>query len=109
LPHNDVANLEGPERYIQIGLLGSKNDVNELVGFIDRFSVNDNDMVAKAEPTISEEMIDYYKFYLNPLYDANNFQQMLEMFKINQFYIGTEKHSVTEFSNTIYAHIKSKK
>ena len=102
-----VANLEGENRYIQIGMLGNNNDVNELVGYMDRYIVNDQDMIASVDGTISNETIDYYKFFLNPLYDANNFQQMLEMFKIKNFYVGTAEYPISQFSNTIYARIKS--
>lgn len=109
LPSSEIANLEGTDRFIQIGIFGSGNDVEELVGFMDRFAVNDNDMIIRVGGGISEEMIEWYKFYLNPLYDANDFQTMLEMYKIDKFNIGKEEHSVKEFSNTVYASIKSKK
>ncbi len=106
---DDAVNLEGTERYIHIGLLGSQGDVDELVGYMDRYVINDKDMTIKVGGTISEEMVDYYKFFLDPLYDANDFQSMLEMFKVNTFFIGKEEHPVKNFSNIIYASIKSKK
>jgi hypothetical protein len=109
LPSSDQANLEGEQRYIQLGMLGNENDIKDMIGYIDRYIVNGNDMISRIEGTISEEMIDYYKFYLTPLYDANDFQSMLEMFKINSFYLGRDEQPIKNFSNTIYASIKSKK
>jgi hypothetical protein len=108
LPSTNQAVLEGSERFIQIGLLGNQNDKQDLIGYIDRFIVNDKDMTLKIVPAISEEMIDYYKFYLDPLYDANNFQKMLEMLGVKKFHSAGSEHSVTEFSNMIYASIKSR-
>lgn len=109
LPETDNAVLDGTERYIQIGLLGNQSDKDELIGYMDRFIVNDRDMTSRVVPTISEEMIDYYKFYLDPLYDANNFQKMLEMLKVEKYYIGSAEKPVNTFSNTILAYIKAKK
>lgn len=114
LPIQDQANLEGNERYIQLGIAGADNDVKELVGYIERFAINDRSMTIKNGESIFQEMneyykINYYKFYLDPLYDANNFQQMLEMFRIKKFFIGSVEHPVKDFSNLIYASIKSKK
>jgi hypothetical protein len=108
LPSTDNAVLEGNERFIQIGLLGNQNDVQELAGYMDRFIVNDKDMTIKVVPTVSEEMIDYYKFYLDPLFDANNFQKMLEMLGVKRFSSGGTEYPVTDFSNRIYASIKAK-
>ena len=108
LPQADAANLEGTDRYIQIGMQGAQKDVHDLVGYMDRFIVNDHDMITRAEAGISEEGIDYYKFYLDPLYDANDFQHMLEMLKITRFNAGVEERPVTDFSNLIYSFIKSK-
>lgn len=109
LPANDVAQLEGTDRYIQAGILGSQKDVDDLVGYIDRFAINDKDMIISVAPQITEEAISYFKFYLDPLYDANNFQFMLEHFKITKYFVGTEEKPVTGFSNDVYAAIKSKK
>lgn len=109
LPATDQAQIEGANRYIQIGILGHQKDVNELVGYMDRYIINDKDMTARVEPTISEEGINYYKFYMDPLFDANNFQSMLEMFKVMKFFIGKEEHPIKGFSNTIYASLKAKK
>ena len=109
LPETDNAVLEGGERYIQIGLLGNPNDIQDLVGYMDRFMVNGKDMTLEVSATFSEEMIDYYKFYLDPLYDANNFQKMLEMLGAKKYFIGRTEYDVNTFSNTILASIKSKK
>lgn len=109
LPETDNAVLEGEQRFIQIGFLGNQQEIDELVGYMDRFIINDIDMTTKVVPTISEEMINYYKFYLDPLYDANNFQKMLEMLKVEKYNIGKTEYPVSTFSNIILASIKSKK
>lgn len=103
----DLALLNGESRYIHIGFLGPQSDIDIVVGHMDRFSVNDKDMIIDVQPTISEEEIDYYKFFLNPLYDANNFQQMLEMFRFKEFNVGSSKVPISDFSNTVYAWIKT--
>src|SRR5688500_14142451 len=69
LPETDNAVLEGEQRFIQIGFLGNQQEIDELVGYMDRFIINDIDMTTKVVPAISEEMINYYQFYLDPLYD----------------------------------------
>ncbi len=108
LPETNNAVLEGADRYIEIGFLGNANDIQELVGYMDRFMIEGKDMSLKVVPTVSEEMIDYYQFYLDPLYDANNFQKMLEMLKVDKYYMGTLEKPVSTFSNTILASVKSK-
>jgi hypothetical protein len=108
LPETNNAVLEGNERFIQIGLLGNQTDKDELIGYMDRFVVNDKDMTIQVVSTISEEFIDYYKFYLDPLYDANDFQKMLEMLQVKTYFIGRNEYPVNTFSNTILAYIKKK-
>jgi hypothetical protein len=108
LPVAENANLEGADRFIQIGFLGTGTDVNELIGYMDRFVINDKDVVIRIEPSITEEMVDHYKFYLDPLYDANDFEKMLEMLGVEKFNHGTVEKEINSFSNTVYASIKSK-
>jgi hypothetical protein len=109
LPTNDPANLEGNPRYIQAGIGGYSKDATDLAGYMDRYAINDHDMITQVEPMPADGSITYYKFYMDPLYDANNFQQMLESFKINRFYIGNDEKPITVFSNTIYTYLKQKK
>jgi hypothetical protein len=109
LPANDVAQLEGNDRYIQAGILGYQKDIDDLVGYMDRFAINDKDMITEVMLTNNTDGVHYYKFYLDPLYDANNFQFMLEHFKIEKYFVGAEEKPVSGFSNFIYASIKSKK
>ncbi len=109
LPASDVAQLDGTDRYIQAGILGYQKDIDDLVGYMDRFAINDNDMITNVTPTNVDAGVNYYKFYLDPLYDANNFQFMLEHFKITKYFVGAEEKPVSGFSNFIYASIKSKK
>lgn len=109
LPANDVAQLDGTDRYIHAGIMGYQKDVDELVGYMDRFAINDNDMITNVSSATVEGGVNYFKFYLNSLYDANNFQFMLEHFKITKYFVGAEEKPVSGFSNFIYASIKSKK
>jgi hypothetical protein len=108
LPETDNAVLEGEERFIQIGFQGNVNDIQELVGYMDRFVVNDKDMITSVQGGVDEEFTSYYKFYLDPLYDANNFQKMLEMLKVEKFTMKGTEYPVSTFSNTILACIKKK-
>lgn len=108
LPLTENAQLEGADRFIQIGFLGTGTDIKELVGYIDRFVINDKDVVIRIEPSTTEEMVDYHKFYLDPLYDANDFQKMLEMLGVKKFNQGTVEKDINSFSNTVYASIKTK-
>lgn len=104
----DQAQLQGAERYIHVGLAGNTADIDELVGYMDRYTVTGNDMTTQVSPTVTDAMVSYYKFYLNPLYDANNFQKMLEMLQIEKYYLGDAEKPINTFSNTILAFIKSK-
>lgn len=107
LPINEVATLQGAERFIQIGIYGIEKDVLDFIGYIDGYALNDNDMIIKVDNLTTEEMVYYTKFYLSPFADANNFQQMLEMFKIASFINGSLEQPISVFSNTIYGWIKS--
>ncbi len=109
LPTENKAQLFGNDRYIQLGFAGYQKDVNDLTGYIDRYAINDRDMIIRVEPTQTIGSVSYYKFYLDPLYDANNFQKMLESFKITKYFIETTEFPIEGFSNTIYAFLKSKK
>lgn len=108
LPVSDVAQLDGNERYIQTGIMGYQKDVDDLVGYFDRFAINDNDMITSVSALGVVGNVNYFKFYLNPLYDANNFQFMLEHFKISKYFVGVEEKPIEGFSNFIYASIKKK-
>jgi hypothetical protein len=109
LPPTDLANLDAPPRYIQAGIEGYSKDAIDLVGYMDRYSINDHDMITQVETLPESGSISYFKFFLDPLFDANNFQQMLESFKITRFFMGTEEKQIGVFSNTIYTYLKSKK
>jgi hypothetical protein len=109
LPQNDMANLQGTERYIRVGISGYQKDMDELVGYMNRYTINDHQMITRVGAVAWDSPVVYYTFYLDPLYDANNFQQMLESFKVTQYFTGAEEKPISSFSNTIYAFIKSKK
>jgi len=104
----DQAELLGAERYIQIGFTGSTADVNELVAYLDRYTVSGNDMTTQVIPTNTEGNVSYYKFFLHSLYDANNFQKMLEALQVEKYYLGTTEKPMNTFSNTILAFVKLK-
>jgi len=107
LPVNDQAVLEGSDRYIQLGISGYQKDIDELVGYINRYTVRDKEMVVRTELTGTVNGVVYHKFYLDPLYDANDFQGMLHHFKVTKFYGGTEERPLNDFSNQIYSYLKS--
>ncbi len=108
LHSTDQAQLIGNERYIQMGFEGNTSDVSELIGYLDRFIVNDIDMTTQVTPTITEGVVSYYKFFLNPLYDANNFQKMMEMLQVEKYFVNGAEKQVNTFSNTVLAFVKSK-
>lgn len=105
----DFAQLEGNSRYIQIGFQGSLNDINEMVGYIDRYLMDGNDMITSVEQGVNQSSTSFYKFYLNPLYDANNFQWMLEMMGFVKFNYDSHVLLMKDFSNTVYGSIKNVK
>lgn len=108
LPQNDMAVIDGSERYIQLGLSGTDSDIHEMIGSMDRFVLHDKDMIIQIETLPVEEEISWFKFYLSPLADPNDFQLMLEMHKFDGFYVDNKKLVLTQFSNTVFNWVKEK-
>lgn len=107
LPSTDVANLFSEPRFIQIGLKGASNDVDEMMRYFERFLMNGSTMITSRELVTTINQISYYKIYLANLYDANDFQIMLEACGFKNFQSGNQKTDVSQFSNTIYSFLKS--
>lgn len=107
LPYTDAASLFSDERFIQVGLQGSPSEVNDMLGYFDRFLINGKAMVRQHEFVNAENQVSYYKFYLEPLTDANDFQRMLELSGFKKFIFRNQSVEIQQFSNTVYSFIKS--
>lgn len=106
LPQIDMAVIDGSERYIHLGLSGAISDIHEMTGSMDRFVLHDKDMIIQIESLPIEEEISWFKLYLSPLADPNDFQLMLGMHKFDGFYFDNKKLPLTQFSNTVFNWVK---
>lgn len=107
LPTTEAANLFSDNRFIQVGLNGNVTDVNEMLGYFTRFLMNGKVMILRHEWIQITNQVSYYKFYLDPLMDANDFQYMLEMSGFKKFIYNDQEIEIQHFSNTVYSFIKS--
>lgn len=109
LPTTEVADLFSSSRFIQVGVEGSENDRVEMKNIIGNYFVKDEDITTDVVDAGAIGNVTFYKFYLIQTADANTFQGLFEYLKINSFIQNSQQYSMSEFSNKIYAWIKSQK
>ncbi len=110
VPESTPGQLYNTEkRFIQLGLNGKAEDIDFIVQSFDRYTYSDKDMITHVEKGLNEAGIQFYRFYLIDLADANDFEKMLEMYQIKSFISKNRVLPIKDFSMTIYASQKTSK
>lgn len=102
LPADDLAVVQGSGKYVQIGMMGAENDVDEMSASFDRFILHDKDMIIRVESIAFEENIHWFRFYLSPLADPNDVGLMLDMHRFTTFSWKNNPYPVKEYASVVF-------